>query len=95
MKPVEKKHPANKLEFLEMKWAVVKKLYDYLYGSKFEAVTDNNSLTNIFTTAELDTTGQRWIPSLLITTSALSTREAETMQTLTAYRAKRIRNQRK
>ena len=64
LKPAEKKYPAHKLEFLALKWAVVEKFHDYLYGSKFEAVTDNNPLTYIFTTAKLDATGQRWVASL-------------------------------
>ena len=45
----EKKYPAHNLEFLALKWAVVEKFHDYLYGSKFEAVTDNNPLTYILT----------------------------------------------
>ena len=40
------------------------KFHEYLYGSKFEAVTENKSLTNIFTTAKLDATGQRWVAAL-------------------------------
>ena len=59
LKVSEKNYPAHKLEFLALKWAVVEKFHDYLYGSKFEAVTDNNPLTYIFTTAKLDATGQR------------------------------------
>ncbi|MCG8031861.1 MAG: hypothetical protein JAZ03_06765, partial [Candidatus Thiodiazotropha taylori] len=64
LKQSEKNYPAHKLEFLALKWAVVEKFHDYLYGSKFEAVTDNNPLTYIFTTAKLDATGQRWVASL-------------------------------
>ena len=60
----EKNYPAHKLEFLSLKWAVVEKFHDYLYGSKFEAITDNNPLTYIFTTAKLDATGQRWVAAL-------------------------------
>ena len=64
LRPAERSYPAHKLEFLALKWAVVEKFHDYLYGSKFEAVTDNNPLTYIFTTAKLDATGQRWVASL-------------------------------
>ena len=60
----EKNYPAHKLEFLALKWAVAEKLHDYLYGSKFVAVTDNNPLTYIFITAKLDATGQRWVAAL-------------------------------
>ena len=64
LKPAEKNYPAHKLEFLALKWAVTDKFHDYLYGSKFEAVTDNNPLTYILTSAKLDATGQRWVAAL-------------------------------
>ena len=64
LKPAEKNYPAHKLEFLALKWAVSEKFHDYLYGTKFEAITDNNPLTYILTTAKLDVTGQRWIAAL-------------------------------
>ena len=49
---------------MALKWAVSEKFHDYLYGSTFEVVTDNNPLTYILTTAKLDATGQRWVASL-------------------------------
>ena len=49
---------------MALKWAVSEKFHDYLYGTKFEAVTDNNPLTYILMTAKLDATGQRWIVAL-------------------------------
>ncbi|MEW8115521.1 MAG: ribonuclease H family protein [Candidatus Thiodiazotropha endolucinida] len=64
LKPSEKNYPAHKLEFLALKWAITDKFHDYLYGSVFEAVTDNNPLTYILTTAKLDATGQRWVAAL-------------------------------
>ena len=36
-----KNYPAHKLEFLAPKWVVVEKFHNHLYGSKFEAFTDN------------------------------------------------------
>ena len=63
LKPAEKNYPAHKLEFLALKWAVTDKFHDYLYGSKFEAVTDN-PLTYILTSAKLDATGQSWVAAL-------------------------------
>lgn len=60
----ERNYPAHKLEFLALKWAVVDKFSDYLYGSKFVALTDNNPLTYVMTTAKLDATGQRWVAAL-------------------------------
>ena len=64
LKPSEKHYPAHKLEFLALKWAICEKYHDYLYGSKFEVLTDNNPLTYVFTTAKLDATGQRWVAAL-------------------------------
>ena len=64
LKPSEKNYPAHKLEYLALKWAISEKFRDYLYGSKFEVLTDNNPLTYVLTTAKLDATGQRWVASL-------------------------------
>ena len=64
LKPSEKNYPAHKLEFLALKWAISEKFRDYVYGSKFEVLTDNNPLTYVLTTAKLDATGQRWVASL-------------------------------
>ena len=44
LKPAEKNYPAHKLEFFALKWAVSEKFHDYLYETKFEAITDNNPL---------------------------------------------------
>lgn len=60
----ERNYPAHKLEFLALKWAVVDKLHDYLYGVTFEVRTDNNPLTYILTSAKLDATGHRWLAAL-------------------------------
>lgn len=64
LKTSERKYPAHKLEFLALKWAICEKFHDYLYGSKFDAITDNNPLTYVLTTAKLDATGQRWVADL-------------------------------
>ena len=60
----ERNYPAHKLEFLALKWAVVDKFHDYLYGNKFLVRTDNNPLTYAFTTAKLDALSHRWIAAL-------------------------------
>ena len=57
-------YPAHKLEFLTLKWAVVKKYYEYLYGMSFNIYTDNNPLTYVLTTAKLDTVSHWWVTSL-------------------------------
>lgn len=62
--PSERHYPVHKLEFLALKWAVVDKLHDYLYGTKFEVRTDNNPLTYVLTSAKLDATGHRWLAAL-------------------------------
>ena len=60
----ERNYPADKLEFLALKWAITDQFHEYLYGGKFEVYTDNNPLTYILTTAKLDATGQRWVSRL-------------------------------
>lgn len=60
----EKNYPAHKLEYLALKWSVTDKFHDYLYGSEFTVLTDNNPLTYVLTTARLDATGHRWLAAL-------------------------------
>ena len=57
-------YPAHKFEFLTLKWAVVGKFYEYLYGSTFDVYTGNNSLTYVLTMAKLDAASHHWVPSL-------------------------------
>ena len=64
LKTSERNYPAHNLEFLALKWAITDKFHDYLYGATFDVVTDNNSITYVFTTAKLDATGQRWLAEL-------------------------------
>ena len=42
-------YSSMKLEFLALHWAVTKKFRDYLYGSDFVILTDNNPLSKILT----------------------------------------------
>ena len=60
----ESHYPAHKLEFLALKWAVVKKFHKYLYGSTFDVYTDNNPLTYVLTTPKLDAASHHWVASL-------------------------------
>ena len=60
----ESHYPAHKLEFLALKWAVVEKFHEYLYGSTFDVHMDNNPLTCILTTAKLDAASHCWVTSL-------------------------------
>ena len=50
-----------KLEFLALKWAVTKQFKGYLMYKPFTMCTDNNLLTYILTTWNLDTTGHCWV----------------------------------
>ena len=60
----EKNYPTHKLEYLALKWAVCEKFNDYLYGSEFLVLTDNNPLTYVLTSAKLDAAGHRWLAAL-------------------------------
>lgn len=52
------------MEFLALKWAVIAKFSDYLYGTDFTVITDSNPLTYILTSAKLDATSYRWLSAL-------------------------------
>ena len=60
----ERNYPAHKLEFLAMKWSICEKFNDYLYGAKFQVLTDNNPLTYVMKSAKLDATTMRWVADL-------------------------------
>lgn len=53
----ETNYPIDQLEFLSLKWAVVDKFHDYLYGARFTVRTDNNPLTYVLSTAKLNAVG--------------------------------------
>ena len=61
----EARYPAQKLEFLALKWALTDQFYEYLYGNFFEVYTDNNPLTYVLTSAKLDACGQRWVSAIV------------------------------
>ena len=60
----ESHYPGHKLEFLALKWEVVEKFHEYLYGLTFYVHTDNNLLTYVLTTAKLDAASHHWVASL-------------------------------
>ncbi|XP_048108990.1 uncharacterized protein LOC125300872 [Alosa alosa] len=60
----ERRYHIHQLEFLALKWAVVDKFHDYLYGVRFTVMTDNNPLTYVLTTGKLNATGHRWLAAL-------------------------------
>ena len=69
MTETEQRYHSNKQEFLALKWAVTEQFHEYLspYGknrNEFVVRTDNNPLTYIFSLANLDAAGQRWVAQL-------------------------------
>ena len=63
MNETEQRYHSNKQEFLALKWAVTGQFHEYLspYGknrNEFIVHTDNNPLTYIFSSANLDAAGQ-------------------------------------
>ena len=60
----EKNYHSMKLEFLALKWAVTEHFKEYLLYQPFLRKTDNNPLTYIMTTPNLDATGHRWVSAL-------------------------------
>ena len=69
MNETEQRYHSNKQEFLALKWAVTEQFHEYLspYGknwNKFVVHTNNNPLTYIFSSANLDAAGQRWVARL-------------------------------
>ena len=57
-------YPAFILEFPALKWAVIEKFHEYLYGLAFDIYTDNNPLTYILMMAKLDAASHCWVISL-------------------------------
>ena len=68
LKPYEKSmcnYSSTKLELLALKWSVCEKFRDYLIGSKFTVLTDNNPLTYVCTSC-LGMTQIRWLSDLAL-----------------------------
>ena len=53
----EKNYRSTKLEFLALKWAITEHFKEYLLYQPFLVKTNNNPLTYIMTTPNLDATG--------------------------------------
>ena len=69
MNETEQRYHSNRQEFLALKWAVTEQFHEYLspYGknrNEFVVHTDNNPLIYIFSSANLDAPGQRWVACL-------------------------------
>ena len=69
MNKTEQRYHSTKQEFLALKWVVTEQFHEYLspYGknrNEFVVRTDNNPLTYIFSSTNLDAAGQRWVARL-------------------------------
>ena len=60
----EQNYHSSKLEFLALKWSVTKHFKEYLAYAPFTVHMDNNPLTYILTTPNLDATGHHWVGAL-------------------------------
>ena len=60
----EKNYHSTKLEFLALKWAITEHFKEYLLYQPFLVRTDNNLLTYIMSTPNLDATGHHWVSAL-------------------------------
>ena len=56
-----KNYHSSKLEFLTLKWSMTEHFKEYLAYAPFVVRTDNNPLTYVLTTPNLDATGHRWV----------------------------------
>ena len=68
LKPYKKfmrNYSSAKLELLALKWSVCEKSRDYLIGSKFTVLTDNNPLTYVCT-SHLGMSQIRWLSDLAL-----------------------------
>ena len=69
MNETKQRYHSNKEEFLTLIWVVTEQFHEYLssYGknrNEFVVHTDNNPLTYIFSSANLDAVGQHWVARL-------------------------------
>ena len=64
LKGGEGKYHSSKLEFLALKWAVTNQFKEYLRYKPFTVRTDNNPLTYVMTTPNLDAIGHWWVATL-------------------------------
>ena len=60
----KKNYHSTKLEFLALKWAVTEHFKEYLLYQPLLVKTDNNPLTYIMSTPNLDATGHHWVSAL-------------------------------
>ena len=61
----EQNYHSSKLEFLALKWSVTEHFKEYLAYAPFTVCTDNNPLTYMLTTPNLDVMGHHWVGALV------------------------------
>ena len=64
LKGGELKYHSSKLEFLALKWAVTEQFREYLQYQPFLVRTNNNPLTYVMTTPNLDAIIHRWVAAM-------------------------------
>ena len=64
LKGGELRYHSSKLEFLALKWAITEQFQEYLQFQPFRVKSDNNPLTYIMSTPNLDAVGHCWVASL-------------------------------
>ena len=72
-------YSSAKLELLTLKWVVCDKSRDYLIGSKFTVLTDNNPLTYVHT-SHLGVAQIRWLSDLMLFDFEIKYRAGKTNQ---------------
>ena len=74
-----RKYSSAKLELLALKWAICDKFRDYLIGSWFTVLTDNNPLTYVHTSC-LGAAQIRWLSDLMLFDFEIKYRAGKTNQ---------------
>ena len=69
----EANYHSSKLEFLALKWAMTQQFKEYFMYQPFTVQTNNNPLTYVLMTPNLDGTRHHWVSALPGSTSDLST----------------------
>ena len=72
----------TKQEFLALKWVIAEKFQKYLLWKPFVVKTENNPLTYIMTTPNLDATQHCWVESLTRFTFSIKYQKGWAMQLL-------------
>ena len=63
--PSEQNYHSSKLEILALKWSITEHFKEYLAYAPFTVHTDNNPLTYVLTTPNLDATRHCWVGALM------------------------------